>query len=210
MSRVLFLDETVPESDLILFFCFVSIVTDKLRGTAADIFTRGGKHEHVTQMMKERDISIVESNILMKSYGKIGNPVGADQYLRELLQNPDAEPDIVSFNMAINAYADSSLVDAFDKACDLMRLLESDPRCLSLGLRPNAVTFACLVKCAATSKYQSAGEQAEAILNEREWQYLAGEIDLKPDVVVYTSAILTCFNAGDVNRANTLLARMHA
>ena len=81
MSRVLFLDETVPESDLILFFCFVSIVTDKLRGTAADIFARGGKHEHVTQMMKERDISVVESNILMKSYGKIGNPVGADQYL---------------------------------------------------------------------------------------------------------------------------------
>ena len=96
--------------------------------------------------------------------------------------------------------------------------MEENEQCIALGIRPCVVTFSALLKCISESKAAaSVGEaslscclQAEAILDDMERRYQAGDTNAKPNQISFTLAMKTCFRAGNLIKADAIMRRMEA
>ena len=125
-----------------------------------------------------------------------------------MLSVSEFEPTIKTFGTLMNAWAESSRPDAVDQAFAVLRLMNEDPKCIHLGLRPNTVIFSSLLKCLSNSNGSDAGKKAVEILDEMECRYKAGDDNVKPNEIAFTLAIRTCLEVGDTERAEALMGRM--
>lgn len=148
--------------------------------------------------------------VLFKAYGKYNLAERASTVLKCSLQKPHAKPDISAFNSLIDAWAQSTRPDALQQAFAVLRLIEEEPKCRELGIQPDKVTFGALLKGVLLKSHDidDAGIMAEAVLDEMDRLYLAGNETAKPDSIAFTLVMKSCLQAGDMDRAESVMGRM--
>jgi hypothetical protein len=176
-----------------------------------DIFCKAGVHEKVEEISKLVELDTVQWSFLLKSLGKSNMADRSILILKSMLRAGSLTyPTTTTFNVTINACAESTSPDALNWAFEVMDLLKKHPTSLALGLKPNQITFGSLMKCVANSKVKDAGVIANRILDEMEDQFQRGDANAKPDVIAYTLAVKACMKSGDMQLAETTLKRFES
>lgn len=174
-----------------------------------DIYARAGQHDQIEAMSQHlQQLDSVQLSIQIKSLGKADKADQATKILQQALADTHFEPDTQVFTALLNAWAESSRMDAVEQAFAVFRLLNEDPKCRRLRIKPNRITFGVLLKCISKSTSKDVGKRAVEILEEMERRYQAGDRNAKPDVISYTLVIKTCLQAGDAERAEVVMDRM--
>lgn len=180
-----------------------------------DIYARAGMLDQVEALFDSSpDPDVVRCGVLIKAYGNCDRADRATDIVHHFLK-PDntVAPNIDIFTSLIDAWAESSRGDAVEQACAVIKLMEENERCRSLGIRPCVVTFSALLKCISESKAASTAsdiscQHVESILDTMESRYMAGETNVKPNQISYTLAMKTCFRAGNLAKADAIMKRM--
>jgi len=173
--------------------------------TMTDFYARAGEH-HKAEMVSQRlPLNSVQLNISIKSLGKADNADKATDIMKRVLTESQVDPSIAHFGTLMNAWAESSHPDAVEQAFAVLRLMNENPKCIELGIRPNTVTFNSLLKCISKSKSKEAGKWAVEVLDDMERRYKAGDNNAKPDQISFSIVIKTCLQVRDVERAETLM-----
>jgi len=180
----------------------------RITSTMMDIYARAGMHDPVETMSKNRQLNVVQLNIMIKSLGKADKADKATAILKTVLTNSNVNPTIETFGTLMNAWAESSRADAVDQAFAVLRLMTEDPKCIHLGLRPDTVVFNSMLKTFSNSKSKDSGKKVAEIMNEMERRYKAGDNNVNPDVISFTLAIKACLQAGDADTAQLIMDRM--
>lgn len=151
-----------------------------------------------------------ECALLMRAYAKSGKVDEAKDLVHKMQNNPLNKPDTSIFNRLIYAWAESTRPDAVEQAFAILKLMDQDDKCLKLGIRPNIITFHGLLQCLAASKRgdAEAARRANAVLDDMECRYLAGDESVKPNKIAYTLALKICLRAGDLKSADAVMKRM--
>lgn len=178
-------------------------------GTLMDIFAREGKAVEAESLFFQIERpDAVKYGLLIKAYGKCDKADRAAEVLQKLLQDDHVEPNVEVFNSLLNAWAESTLPEAPERAFDVMRLMEHGEKCMKLGLRPDVIAYNTLLKCLAETKSSDTCLKVEAILDLMERRFNAGDKRAKPNAISYNTAIKACFRAGEPERADAMLKRM--
>ena len=151
----------------------------------------------------------------------------AEAFLNELIER-GFQPDTLSYNIVINAYAKALKVlilskDANDSAIPASDAPEHAERILMLmqelhdtkaaPTKPSVRTYDAVLNCWAQSHRSQAGERAEGILRNMQKLYLAGDKDVQPSTVTY-NIVLNAYANGStpstevMRRAESLIAEM--
>lgn len=128
--------------------------------------------------------------------------------MKRLLLENTSIVNIRIINSLMNAWAESSSIDAVDKAFDVLRLVQNVPECT---VRPDRYTYGTLLKCLARARgfsRRDCGKRAVELLDEMQRLHDAGDQNMFPDVVAYTLAMRACLHANDTSRINEIMARM--
>lgn len=174
-----------------------------------DISANAGKLNAVQELFNHfRQPNAIHFSTLIKAYGNCNLANVGENALFEMLNDDNCIPSIEPFNCLINAWAVSLAPDAVDRAYNVIRILHENPRCIQFGLQPDTISYASVLKCLLHSKNANAAQRAEEIIIEMERAYLEGNIHVKPNVASYHTAIKTCFNVHDFDRADAILHRM--
>ena len=146
------------------------INSGKLSCTMMDIYARANLHDQAEAAVSDPTLlDPIPLCVLIKSMGKADRAEQATEVLKRTLLSEHGKPPTVEvFTTLINAWSESSQPNFVDRAFEVFRLLEEDPKCVALGLRPHVVTFSALLKCLSVSTLNDAGEKAEMILDEME------------------------------------------
>jgi pentatricopeptide repeat protein len=177
-----------------------------------DIYALSGNVAKAHSIFTSTAPDAVSYGLLIKAYSRHGNMLEATKVVHQLLADPNVSPSVNIFTVLVEGWAVSTRPDAVDQAFAVLRLLREHHRCVELNIRPNNFFFTSLLKCLAASKASNAGERAEALLDEmdREAERSSGKDDYfhRPDCVTLSLAIKTCFEAGDLTRAESIMKRM--
>jgi hypothetical protein len=172
-----------------------------------NILAYGGRHEQAEAFSKKQQLTREQYTILMKSYAKNGMASRAPSIIDIMFETEHAKPDTFSFNVAINALADSPRKDAFEKAYALFRRMEDDPLCTELGIQPDAWTYTALLKCLASKASYMEGyvTTAEEIFHEMQCRCQAGDKNVIINDVVYSLMIKIYLRAGESAKAEEII-----
>lgn len=100
---------------------------------------------------------------------------------------PNVCPDTLSFSSVINAYANSGLYNAAEKAesilLDMMDMHNSGNK----SAAPNTICFATVIKSYSRSKEKDNAQNAERILKMMFEVSERGDLDVKPNTISFTS-----------------------
>lgn len=174
-----------------------------------DIIANAGKLNAVQELFNQfQQPSAIHYGTLIKAYGNSDLANVGEKALFKMLNDDDCTPSIEPFNCLINAWAISSAQDAVDRAYNILRVLHENPRCVQFGLQPDTITYASILKCLLHSKSEKSAQRAEEILIQMERAFLEGNVHVKPNMSSYHTAIKTCFNVHDFDRAGAILHRM--
>jgi len=180
----------------------------KMSNTTMDIYSRAGKYDQVEMMSQSQQLDTVQLDILLKSLGQADRADRATAILKKVLSDSKVDPTTETFGTLMNAWAESSQPDAVDQAFAVLRLMNENPKCIQLGVRPNVIIFNSLLKAFAKSNSEDAGNKAVEILDEMVRRYRAGDNNAKPSQTSFNIAIKTCLQVGDVERAELVMGRM--
>jgi Pentacotripeptide-repeat region of PRORP/Pentatricopeptide repeat domain/PPR repeat len=146
---------------------------------------------------------------MIQSYGKADRIDLALDSFCTMINDPRITPNIGTFNVLLNALADSSITtpDLADRAIVILTLLTSNYRCKQLGLKPDAVTYNTFLKCLSKSSHRNVAVQAEAILDEMEHRAIVDR-SFQPNEITYNLAIRIALRKNDGSRIDSFLARM--
>jgi pentatricopeptide repeat protein len=172
-----------------------------------NILAYGGRHEQAEAFSKKQQLTREQYTILMKSYAKNGMASRAPSIIDVMLETEHAKPDTFSFNVAINALAESPRKDAFEKAYALFRRMEDDPLCAELGIQPDSWTYTALLKCLASKARFMEGyvTTAEEIFHEMQCRCQAGDKNIMINDVAYTLMIKIYLRAGESKKAEEVI-----
>lgn len=174
-----------------------------------DISANAGKLSAVTELFDHfRLPDAIHYSILIKAYGICNLANIGEKALFEMLDDERCKPSIEPFNCLISAWAISTAPDAVDRAYKVLLTLHENPRCIEFGLRPDTISYTSMLKCLLHSKSPNCAERAEQIIMEMESSYLEGNVQVKPSVISYHTAIKVCFNVHDFDRADKIFHRM--
>ena len=128
----------------------------------------------------EPDVKAI--NILMNCYAKLGNVERAKQVLNEM----EVEPNIVTFNTVLNACQKAADLDA---ALEIKALLDS-----VANIKPDAKTYTTLMATVARGKSQASGQKDPTIaLSLLQEMYQRG---VSPNGMTYSAFIEACGRCG--------------
>jgi hypothetical protein len=165
------------------------------------------KIDRIQELSKTMKMDATNLGILVKAYGKNDQPDRATNIVKRLLRDPVSCKilDIRVVNAVVHAWAESSKPDAFDHAYSFFRKVTSDPKCVEMGLRPDAYTYSCLLKCLLQCSRDDAGNIVLELIDEMEAKYEQGFV---PDHVCYKTAIAVCIMNDLAHLAEVLIDRM--
>jgi pentatricopeptide repeat protein len=157
-----------------------------------------------------------KATIFITSCGRTNQPAKATAVLKQLIRNESVPLSIRSFNATMDAWASSTSIDAVEQCYAILRLIDENPRCRKEGIRPDRITYSTVLKCLSLSTIrQDAGERAQEILNmmkkaanEQQPEEEGGKPPLLPNELAWNFAIKSCYQCGDVARAEAILRDM--
>jgi pentatricopeptide repeat protein len=125
-------------------------------------------------------------NAVMNCWASAGLPDEAEGIFEEMLDdfnsgNPQAEPDVRSFNIVLKALVASKQAESAARADAIvarMKVLFSDG---ILPSGPTVVTYTTLIACHVNSSVAGAPRRAEEILQEMQQAYEQGNLDEPPN-----------------------------
>ena len=132
-----------------------------------------------------------------------GRPLEAEALLHRMFasSDPGMAPDAVAYSLVLKAYATCRMVDAPERAHQLLEIMEERYRNRGkLALKPNTVVYNAFLSVVANA---GDGERAEAVLKHMEMRE-----DLEPDTISYGTVLTAWKNAGNGIRAEQLLWRV--
>jgi len=132
-----------------------------------DIYVRANLHEKAEAVVSDpTQLDPFRLCILIKM-GKADRAEQATDIVKRILYSEHGKPTVEVFTTLIDAWSKSSQPVFADKAVGVFRLMEENPKCIKLSLRPNVAVFGSFLKCLAMSKSKDAGEMAEMILDAK-------------------------------------------
>jgi hypothetical protein len=172
-----------------------------------DIYARMNRFDHIEKLSQRTKLNTTNLSILAKALGNKNQAERATNIVTRLIQNP-VSFDIVNIRVidaVIHAWAESDKSDAFDQALSFFRTVTTDPKYSETGLRPNAVTYSCSLKCLSFRPRKNAGKFVLQLLDEIESK---NEEGIKPDAACFNVGIKVCLlnNLGEM--AESLMERM--
>lgn len=176
--------------------------------TMMDIYALTNKLEKAESIFTRVEPDITKYELMIKAYGKSDNADQATRAVHAILSDARIQPGIRVFTSLLNALAECSRRDVVEEAFAVVRLLEENPRCVDLGIRPDVPFFHALLKCLSASNSSDVGSRSEAVLDDMGSRFLAGDIHTKPNAFTFTLAIKACLHAGDLGRADAIMKRM--
>jgi pentatricopeptide repeat protein len=177
----------------------------KFIGTLLDIYAKASAIDKTEKILQRFQLNPVQTSILLKCYGKT-DPGKATAMLEETLINPSSLISVENFHSVMNAWAESGLPDSYTNTTKLLNLMEHHPRCVDVGIRPNAQSFGILLKSLAASGIKERKTLAINLLDEMERRHRMGEKNIAPNVICYALAIKSCTE--DFSACTGLLERM--
>mmetsp|Transcript_8266 Transcript_8266/g.17621 ORF Transcript_8266/g.17621 Transcript_8266/m.17621 type:complete len:1037 (+) Transcript_8266:113-3223(+) len=133
-----------------------------------------------------------------------------DKVELRILEN--IEPDKVSCNSLLLAWANSGDKDGGEKAEQLLeRMEEVYKRSGNTAIKPDTLTYNAVIKVWGKCGYKYAGERSELLLNKMLRRYEEGDVDVRPDDVSFNSVIhnlANCHEDDSPRRAMRILERM--
>ena len=171
--------------------------------------------------------------ILIKTYSNCNQPERAEQLVQSMLRNINQRDmvDIEIINLLISAWVDcttSNQTVAAERAHQIYRWIYDDPICIPMKMQPNLQTYSYLFNCMAKAgSIRSFNDnvdnnnprnrminrgivtKVETLLNEIENRYLTGgDVNCKPDILLYNCAIQACLNCKEYDQAEYILQSM--
>ena len=145
-------------------------------------------------------------------YAEQAESILADMQLRFQAGDKKARPNTVVYNCVLNAWALTER--APERAEALLQRMYQDYLDGNTGAKPSKDTFNTLIKAWAFAKHTLSPQKAVEILDRMEELHMSGALDVFPDVVSYTTAML-CMSfrskqRGAPQRAEELMRRMDA
>jgi hypothetical protein len=165
------------------------------------------RFDRIEDLSQSTKLDAINLNILIKALGINDQANRASDIVKRLIQNP-IFCDVVNIRVistVINAWAESSKPNAFDQALSFFRTVTTEPKYVEMGLRPDAVTYACLLKCLSQRPREDAGKIVLELIDEME---SSNDEDLKPNDVCYTVGIKVCLQNNLCKIAEALMERM--
>jgi hypothetical protein len=106
--------------------------------------------------------------------------------------NLDARPNTISFNACIDAWAKSSHDKAGQRAEALLHRMQAlyDSKA-NLYVKPNTRSFNSVMNAYSKSRDPNSARNAERIFDQMESLYKAGNLDVKPDFISFTTVIVS-------------------
>lgn len=148
---------------------------------------------------------------MIKAYGEADQINDAIDVFNTMLNDERVATNIYTFNVLLNACSISKTVGhmAYDRAIELVNLLNTNERCVKFQLQPDKITYNTLFKCltkSATCK-EGASIIAETILQEMEERSKTDD-QIKPNLITFNLAIAVCLLVNDQERMNVFMNKM--
>jgi hypothetical protein len=172
-----------------------------------DIYARMHRFDQIQELSQKVELNATTLGILAKALGNTDQADRASDIVKHLLNNP-IFCDVVNIRVistVINAWAESSKPNAFDQALSFSRTVTTEPKYVEMGLRPDAVTYSCLLKCLSQRPREDAGKIVLELIDEMEDNFDHG---LVPNVTCYTTGIKVCLQNNLCKIAEALMERM--
>eukprot|EP00549_Striatella_unipunctata_P007611 CAMPEP_0118673906 /NCGR_PEP_ID=MMETSP0800-20121206/593_1 /TAXON_ID=210618 ORGANISM="Striatella unipunctata, Strain CCMP2910" /NCGR_SAMPLE_ID=MMETSP0800 /ASSEMBLY_ACC=CAM_ASM_000638 /LENGTH=782 /DNA_ID=CAMNT_0006569043 /DNA_START=97 /DNA_END=2445 /DNA_ORIENTATION=+ len=184
--RRLLQDHKRKNPELKISMHMVHLVLDAWRRSDSDLAV-----EQMERLIKDVEAAAVLLDIkcysmLLDVYARHGEAKRAQRFLSQILEYSHVEPDLVSFNSVIHAWANSKEPNRAERAQELLTYMVEER-----GLEPNTLTFSAVLD--AWSK-QANPEQAQILLDRMLNLYKkrqaesgadAGMIDIKPNAICF-------------------------
>eukprot|EP00566_Odontella_aurita_P004775 CAMPEP_0113536096 /NCGR_PEP_ID=MMETSP0015_2-20120614/6066_1 /TAXON_ID=2838 /ORGANISM="Odontella" /LENGTH=762 /DNA_ID=CAMNT_0000435413 /DNA_START=463 /DNA_END=2752 /DNA_ORIENTATION=+ /assembly_acc=CAM_ASM_000160 len=162
--------------------------------------------EEILYRMRERGIEPNRFHYcsVLSAYARNGKARQCERLIQRMYESreagilPDA-PDVVAFNSLVYAWTNSGAGDAHSQARSVMDDMEKR------GIRPNVVTYNCLL-CAAKD-----GKEAEQMLQQMKELHEDGELEASPNTISYNYCLYAMAKPGadwTVVRAESLVNEM--
>ena len=177
-------------------------------------YSRKGKTDQVEKIMKlmENASGKIEPttndyNVLLSAYARVGMARKAEATLKRMIDrcvegSADSEPDLISYNMLIDAWAKSNENGRGERAEGILKALESKYESGELEYRPDARTYSSAICAVVRSNEKGSIRRAEQLLTQAE------ENGTVPDAYLY-SALLDAYAAsGSAERAEEMLKEL--
>lgn len=120
----------------------------------------------------------------------------AEDVLDTVQERFNVRPDVLSYNIVIDAWAKSNVHDAANRAEELLDILERRYR----GLAPDSYTYTSVINAIDRSRHVKArGSWAEDIMNRMKEMHTKGLVE-QPTTAVY-NALLNCLVRSGENGA---------
>ena len=120
----------------------------------------------------------------------------AEDVLDTVQERFNVRPDVLSYNIVIDAWAKSNVHDAANRAEELLDILERRYR----GLAPDSYTYTSVINAIDRSRHVKArGSWAEDIMNRMKEMHSKGLVE-QPTTAVY-NALLNCLVRSGENGA---------
>lgn len=166
-------------------------------------------------IFKELDSpGIFQYRAMIKAYGNSDQADLALGVLNTMLAEDRVFPDASVFTTLINALCESTRSDAVDQAWAVLQLMDQNPKCIQLGIKPDTFAYNTFLKGLVTSKvtadYSNHCIKAVSVLDEmeRRFQTIGEGQSVRAIPFSYNLALKVCMRACDLDQADAVLSRM--
>lgn len=161
--------------------------------------------------------SVRSYSALIKAWSSAGTgkPKRAEHVLQQMYDdfldgNISARPNVVSFNTVLAAWSRDTSEEALERATRILRLMQ-DLGESNLQLRPDIITFSSMIACCIRSSAPRRVELAESLLQEAKDRYSNGQLECRPNCMIYGALIQTIARSdvdGAADKAELYLREM--
>jgi hypothetical protein len=181
---------------------------EKIHTVLVDLMVRSGKLDEACTAAKKLIIPNQPCILLVKELAKQNRQDDATELLHHFIKH--RRPTRNLFEAVIRAWAaDSSQQqrpEAAERAFAIFKSLKDYDG--DDAVRPDSSHFNAVLKCLSTCRDRDAGLTAQEVLDELEVRHYAGsDPHTKLEAVSFKYAVQACISAGDLMRAEQLLAR---
>jgi pentatricopeptide repeat protein len=135
--------------------------------------------------------NIISLNTIIYLFAKRGMTEQAEKVLRTMNTKYGIQPDTISYNSCIFAYANANNPQKCEELLKEMIELSRDALCTT-DVKPDTVTFNTVLTAWSHSNHWSAPNRAESLLRHMERMYRAGNDDIEPDNYSYSRYVSKC------------------
>jgi pentatricopeptide repeat protein len=161
--------------------------------------------------------NVVSFDTVINCWAKSRIPEGperAEAILRHMHRlckagNKNVQPNIVTYSTVMNAWAGSNHPDAALRAQALFDELVNNYQVGSeRDLKPDTTSFATLISAWGRSKHKDSAAKAQKVFNDMVALYKAGDKDLQPTKIHYTTLLDAWAKAGQPEMAENILRKL--